>query len=91
MFGIKIKTHTSTPTQAGEITLQPVSQSTSWIGQTFGFVWNRPVAVRVGDGQHEYQVPIRDFTRTTLVLLWGLTAAFSLVILFFRPAKRSKK
>jgi len=80
MNGIKVKTHTSTPIQAGEITLQPISQSIHWIGKSFGFVWNRPIAVRVEDEQAVYQLPIRDLTRLIQVLLWGLTAIFGLIL-----------
>lgn len=88
MSGIQIKSHMSTPIDAGEITLQPISQSIHWIGKKSGVVWNRPYAIRVGHGQSTYQLPIRDMTRVYLVLLWGLTTIFSLV---FLSAKQSKE
>ena len=91
MPGIKIKTHMSAPIQAGEITLHPISQSIHWIGKSFGFVWSRPSAIRVEDGQSAYQLPIRDLTRTYLILLWGMTAVFGLIFLSSKPDKRSKK
>ena len=91
MSGIKIKTHMSAPIDAGEITLQPISQSVHWIEKRFGLVWNRPYAIRVEHGQSTYQLPIRDMTRVYLILLWGLTAIFSLVFLSAKPNRRSKK
>ena len=85
MSGIKLKTHMSTPIKAGEITLQPMSQSVQWIEKRFGVVWNRPVAIRVEHGDSTTQLPIRDMTRVYLILLWGLTAIFSLVFLSTKP------
>ena len=90
MSGLKINTHRYTPIQAGEITVQPISQSVHWAGKWFGFVWNRPVAVRVEDGQASYQLPVRDLTRVALIILWGLTAVFSFAILSPKSKKRSK-
>ena len=91
MSGIKIKTHMSTPLDAGEISIQPVSQSISWIEKTFGVVWNRPYAVRVEHGQSTHELPIRDMTRVYLILLWGLTTIFSLIFLSSKPEKGAKK
>jgi len=90
MSGLKINTHRTTPIQAGEITVQPISQSVHWAGKWFGFVWNRPVAVQVDDGQASYQLPVRDLTRTALIILWGLTTVFSLAMLSPKSKKRSK-
>ncbi|HAY84715.1 MAG TPA: hypothetical protein DCY42_07265 [Chloroflexi bacterium] len=90
MSGIQVKNHTSDPIQAGNISLQPISQSIHFIGKHFGFAWNRPVAVQVDDGRAVYQLPIRDRTRLILVYLWGLTAAFSLIALSSKSKKRSK-
>ena len=79
MRNLKIQTRSGTPIQAGNVTIQPVSQSVSWISQRFGFVWNRPYAVRVDDGQTTHQIAIIDRTRIALVILWGLSALFSLM------------
>ena len=88
---MKIKTHTSAPIQAGEITLQPMSQSIHWVGKTWGFVWNRPIAIRVEEGETVYQLPIRDHTRIALILLWGLAAVFGLISMVSQPIKKEQQ
>lgn len=80
MSGIKTQTKTSQPIQVGgdrQITL--VSQSVSWIDETWGAVWNRPTAVRVETDGATQVIPIVDVTRIAQVVLWGLTAGFGLV------------
>lgn len=78
MSGIKIQTKTSQPIQAGEDTrITLVSQSASRIDETWGAVWNRPIAVRVEKDGVTQVIPIVDVTRIALVVLWGLTAGFS--------------
>lgn len=87
MTGIKIKTHIAFPIQVNEINLQPISQSVAWIGKHAGAVWNRPVAVRVADGMQTYELPIRDRTRLYLILIWGVTALFTMSLLSSKPKK----
>ena len=41
-----------------------------------GYVWNRPVALLVGQGEEIERVPIVDLTR---VLQWGLVAVGAIV------------
>lgn len=79
MERINLHTHSGTPTTIGEVTIQPVSQSVSWIGRHFGFVWNRPYAVKVEQGGTVYRLPIRDYTQIVQAVLWGLTALFVVV------------
>lgn len=81
MPGLDIQTKTGKAVQAGDYTLEPVSQSISWIGKQAGAVWNRPYAIRVERRGVVQEVPIRDVTRIALVLLWGLTALFSIFTL----------
>jgi hypothetical protein len=76
MKKFQIKIHPGTPIQVGGYTIQPIAQSISWINRHFGFVWNRPYAVKVDDGQTTHQIPIVDPTRLGLILLWGLTGLF---------------
>lgn len=79
MDKIKTQTQHGAPFSVDSITVKPVSLSVSWIGQRFGFVWNRPYAVRVEDGKTSVQLPIRDYTQIGMILLWGLTAIFILL------------
>jgi len=82
MSGIKIQTKTSEPIQAGEdVRITLVSQSASWIEETWGLVWNRPVSVQVEADEGTQVIPIVDVTRTAQIFLWGLTAGFGLLIL----------
>jgi len=79
MKNLSIQTRTGTTIEKEGLTLQPVTQSVLWLGQRFGFVWNRPYAIRVDDGETTAQVPIVDLTRIAIIILWGLTALFSLM------------
>lgn len=90
MSGIKIQTKTGSAAKAGEYTLQPISQSVSWIGRQAGAVWNRPLAIRVERGGAVQEIPIRDVTRIALGVLWGLTALFGLYTIKTFSKKRSK-
>jgi hypothetical protein len=82
MRPLQIQTRSGTPIELEDITLQPVSQSISWIKPKWGFVWNRPYALKVEQDGETRQVPIRDLTQIALVALWGLTVLFSLMTLW---------
>lgn len=88
MDRINLHTRNGTPTTVGDITIQPVSQSASWIGRRFGFVWNRPYAVKIEQDDTVYQMPIRDYSQVVQVVLWGLTALFVLVTISKSNSKR---
>ena len=79
MKNFNIQIQTGKPFKVNGLTIEPVSQSFSWIGQHFGAVWNRPYALRVHDDESSVQYPVVDRTRLALILLWGLTAFFSLL------------
>lgn len=79
MDTIKTQIQQGTPINVDSLTINPVSLSVSWIGKRFGFVWNRPYAVKVEDGTSSVQLPIRDYTQIGMILLWGLTAIFILI------------
>lgn len=90
MDKIKTQTRQGAPISVDSITIKPVSLSVSWIGKQFGFVWNRPYAVKVEDGSTSYQLPIRDYTQIGMAVLWGLTAAFILMAVRKSTNKRRK-
>ena len=50
-----------------------------------GLIWNRPVAVvvRTPDGQDQI-LPIRDVTRTVVLLLMGLCFASTFMLMLYR-------
>jgi hypothetical protein len=82
MSKLEIQTLTGEPVKLKHITLQPVSQSFSWIQRTWGFVWNRPYALKVEEDGTTRQIPIRDVTQIAFFALWGLTVLFSLMTLW---------
>jgi len=86
MDRIRTQTRHGAPISVDSITIKPVAQSVSWIGRHFGFVWNRPYAVRVEQGGQSYQIPIRDYTQIGMAVLWGLTAAF--IVMAVRKSKK---
>ena len=88
MDRIDLQTRRGAPIKIDAVTVQTVSQSASWIGRHFGFVWNRPYAVRVEQGDTAYQLPIRDYTQIVQVVLWGLTALFVLITIRRSTRKR---
>jgi hypothetical protein len=82
MSKLEIQTLTGEPIKFDHITLQPISQSVSWIQRTWGFVWNRPYALKVEEDGTTRQIPIRDVTQIAFFILWGLTVLFSLMTLW---------
>ena len=82
MPDIQIHTQVGKPIKVKNITIQPVSQAVSWINRTWGFVWNRPYALKVKNDGQTRQIPIRDVTQIAYVALWGLTVLFSLMTLW---------
>lgn len=88
MERINLHTRSGSPTIIGEVTVQPVSQSVSWIGRHSGFVWNRPFAIKVEHGGNIYQLPIRDYTQIVQAVLWGLTALFVVITIRRSTSKR---
>ncbi len=72
---LHIDTRTGEPVLAGETTITPVSQSVrlQLPGVPGGFIWNRPLAVRVQTGSGPAQtLPVRDVTRLAQLLVVGL-------------------
>ena len=73
------------------LSITPQSQALSLRWPNGGFVWNRPVAVRVEkDGQVE-RVPIVDITRLAQVILWGLSGLFALGTVLFAVRNQGKE
>lgn len=88
MKNIEIQTQGGQTVVTDTVTVQPVSQSVSRIGKTWGFVWNRPYAVRVEQGETSYQIPIRDYTQIGLAVLYGLTVLFGLMAVWKSLSQR---
>ena len=91
---LSLETHTGQPYAAGETKIAPVSQSLRLQipGLPGGFIWNRPLAVRVQppDGPEE-TLPIWDMTRIFQLLIVGLGLLGGLfTILAWKTAKKAQ-
>jgi hypothetical protein len=72
------------PVTLGRVTLVGESRALFVRLPFGGFVWHRPVAVRVeGDGEAR-RIPIRDVTRAVQLVLFGLGFAVLVVALAMR-------
>jgi len=67
--------------QGGLITLTPQSQSLAVKWPNGGFVYNRPSAILVDEGDGTARIPIVDITRVAQIILWSLSAIFALLAL----------
>jgi hypothetical protein len=76
-----------------EIRVVPQSQALSIHWPKGGFVWNHPVAITVESDEQVERVPIIDVTRIAQIVLWGLSAFFTLItiIFTFRKTKAERK
>jgi hypothetical protein len=83
---IRWETVDGEPLQVGETTVTPQSRvlvvkwpfDHPWFNG--GFVWNRPVAVTVNQGQETTRLPIVDVTRLTMFILLGVGLGITLVL-----------
>lgn len=64
------------PIPVGDYTVAPESQALSVRLPFGGFVWNRPTAVLVDDGNGQQRIPIVDVTRTAQLALLAAAALF---------------
>lgn len=71
--------HTGEPLTVGDVTVTPESQALSLRLPFGGFVWNRPAAVLVDDGNGRQRMPIPDVTRTAQLALFAAAALFLIV------------
>ena len=82
------QTVTGEPTALGDITLTTQSQALILRWPYGGWVWNRPVAVLVEQGEHSERIPIKDVTRMAQWGLMGLSIVFSMFTLLYSSRQR---
>jgi hypothetical protein len=85
---IQLKTVRGTAVQTTHHTLIPESQALIIRFPFGGFVWQRPTAVLVQQGDQTQRHPITDITR---LATWGVLAASLLLLLLLRALSRSHK
>ncbi len=90
---IRIETKPGEPVLSGDTQITPLARVAtlrlSFPGGGFGFVWNRPSAVKVqrADGQEE-TLPIQDVTRMAQMALLGIGLLCGLLILLFTKKRK---
>jgi hypothetical protein len=85
------RTVTGEAVTAGGRTIRPQSRALTvrWPGG--GFVWNRPVALLVQQGEDSERIPIVDLTRMTQWGLAGVGLIFSVLALVVSFRERSAR
>jgi hypothetical protein len=78
---VRWQTYTGDPITAGDIRLRPQSQALIvQLGNSFGFIWNRPVAVLVERGAETERIPIIDVTRVAQFAMLGLVSIVTMLL-----------
>ncbi|MAT95884.1 MAG: hypothetical protein CL608_01855 [Anaerolineaceae bacterium] len=85
---VQLKTVQGTAVQTPHHTLIPESQALIIKFPYGGFVWQRPTAVLVQQGEQTRRYPITDVTR---LATWSVLAASLLVTLLLRLLSRSQE
>ena len=75
---ISWQTYTGDAVTVGDMTLRPQSQALVIRSPFGGFVWNRPAAIRIKQGEQETSIPIVDVTRIAQAGMLALTVLFSI-------------
>jgi hypothetical protein len=89
MKWIEWQTRTGEAITAGGRTITPQSQALVIRFPFGGFVWNRPTAVLVQQGEQTEQIPIPDITRLSQLALLIATISLTLILwLTNRSVKR---
>ena len=88
---IRWQTLTGDPVTIGDTTINTQSQAlvVRWPGG--GYVWNRPVALLVQNGQGSKRIQIIDTTRMAQLGLLGAGLIFSVLVLAFSIRERRAK
>jgi len=63
----------------GNVAATPQSQALTMRWPQGGWVWNRPAAVLVKQGEQERRIPIVDVTRVAQLALYGTAAVFTMI------------
>lgn len=74
--------------QYGDQVLTPISQALTVRLPFWGYVWNRPVAIEIDDGESIEKIPIVDVTLMARIGLFGIGIAAGLLTI---AASRSRR
>jgi hypothetical protein len=86
----ELETRWSEPVTVDNVTVTTQSQALTIRWPRGGFVWNRPLAVLVKEGDDAERIPVVDITLWSQVVLFGLSVIFSIATLILIATKRRK-
>jgi hypothetical protein len=77
--------------EKGNLVVTPVSGALRLNLPLFNFVWNRPVAVLVEEGDSSEKLPIVDVTLLAQVALFGVGLAATILTILVTRASNKRK
>jgi hypothetical protein len=75
------------PIVHGDLVVTPMSRVLAIRLLYWGFVWNRPVGVRIQDGESTRELAIVDMTRVAQIVLFSLGLAASILAMLMGRAR----
>ena len=84
---IQWQTLSGEPIIAGDVVVTPESQALIVRFPSGGFVWNRPVALRVEDASGVSRIPVPDITRYVQWSLFAVSAILTFAVWLLRLKK----
>ena len=82
----KIESHQGQPVHRGDVTVIPISKSLTVQLPFLGFVWNRPVAILIEEGETSQELPIIDVTFLAQLTFAPISLAAAVLALVFSRA-----
>lgn len=86
----ELETRCGEPVTIGDVKVTPQSQALTIWWPRGGFVWNRPLAVLVKQGDDVVRAPVVDITLWSQAVLFGLSVIFSIATLILIAIERRK-
>jgi hypothetical protein len=90
-FHFEYRTSEGQPVSHGQFLVTPISRVLAVRLPHLGFVWNRPVAVRVEDGRSTRKLPIVNVTFLAEIGLYAIGLAAATVVFRVGRARQSRK
>jgi len=90
-FHFEYRTSEGQPVSHGQLLVTPISRVLAVRLPHLGFVWNRPVAVRVEDGRSTEELPIVDVTFLAEIGLYAVGLVAAILVFGAGLARQSRK
>ena len=88
---VQLRRSSGDPVKVGDVTVTPQSQALTVRWPRGGWVWNRPAAVLVEQGEERKRIPIVDVTRAAQLGLYALALVFAILGLILLTKERSSQ